>query len=418
MNLHIATQIARTHLLAKKKQTLVAMLGVTFGIAMFITMISFMQGVNQFLEDSALDASPHVRMYNEVNTQRPSLIDQQHPGTGNFNVTYHQKPKDQLARLKNGLAIAERIAAEPGVLGVSPQVATQAFFNNGPIQLAGTISGVNIPRENRLYKLDTRLKSGSLRTLQTNPDGLVMGVNLARKLNVRLGDKVTVTTPIGSTRILRIVGTFGFGIGTVDNTKCYANLPTVQEMLQKDPSYITDIHVKMDDPLLAIPLSQRLRRLYGYHTEDWATANSAVLAGKKIRNVMTYVVSITLLVVAGFGIYNIMNMTVINKIKDIAILKATGFDGRDIVAIFLLQALFIGITGGLLGLVIGFGISYALSITPFDAGDLLSLKTFPVIFKAQYYVMGLAFGVITTLLAGYFPSRKAANVDPVAILRG
>ncbi|WP_080056480.1 ABC transporter permease [Spirosoma aerolatum] len=416
MDIRIASQIAQTHLLAKKRQTLVAMLGVTFGIAMFITMISFMQGVNQFLEDSALDASPHIRLYNEVNTQRPSLIDQLNPG--NFNVVYHQKPKDELARIKNGIAIAERIEKEPGVLGVSPQVATQAFYNNGPIQLSGTISGVDIERENRLYKLNTRLKSGSLRGLQSNPDGLLMGAVLARKLNVRVGDKVTVTTPIGSTRVLRVVGTFGFGVGTVDNTKSYANLSTVQEMLQKDPSYITDIHIKMVDPLQAIPFGQQLRAMYGYYTEDWATANTAILAGEKIRNVMTFVVSMTLLVVAGFGIYNIMNMTVINKIKDIAILKATGFDGRDIIAIFLLQAIFIGFSGGLLGLLIGFGLSYMLSITPFDAGDFLSLKTFPVIFDPKYYVMGILFGVITTVLAGFFPSRKAAQVDPVAILRG
>ena len=416
MDIKIAAQIAQTHLLAKKRQTLVAMMGVTFGIAMFITMISFMQGVNQFLEDSALDASPHIRVYNEVNTQRPSLIAQLHPG--NFNVVYHQKPKDELSRLKNGLTIAERIEKEPGVLGVSPQIATQAFYNNGPIQLAGTISGVDIERENRLYKLESRLKSGSINTLKTNPDGLIMGSVLARKLNVQVGDKVTVTTPAGGTRILRVVGTFGFGIGTVDNTKSYANLSTVQEMLQKDPSYITDIHIKMIDPLQALPFGRKLRAMYGYYTEDWATANTAILAGEKIRNVMTFVVSLTLLVVAGFGIYNIMNMTVINKIKDIAILKATGFDARDIIAIFLLQAAFIGFSGGLLGLVIGFGLSYLLSISPFDAGDFLSIKTFPVIFDSKYYFMGLLFGVITTILAGFFPSRKAAQIDPVAILRG
>ena len=416
MDIRIASQIARTHLLARKRQTLVAMLGVTFGIAMFITMISFMQGVNQFLEDSALDASPHIRLYNEVNTQRPGLIEQLKPG--NFNVIYHQKPKDEQARVKNGLTIAERIEHEPGVLGTSPQVATQAFYNNGPIQLSGTISGVDIDRENRLYKLTTRLKSGTLNALKTNPDGLIMGAVLARKLNVRLGDKVTITTPKGGTRILRVVGTFGFGVGTVDNTKSYATLSTVQEILQRDPSYITDVHVKMFDPMQAIPFGKKLRATYGYYTEDWATANTAILAGEKIRNMLTFVVSITLLVVAGFGIYNIMNMTVINKIKDIAILKATGFDAKDIIAIFLLQAAFIGFTGGLLGLLIGFGLSSLLSVTPFDAGDFLSIKTFPVIFSGKYYVMGLLFGIITTVLAGFFPSRKAAQVDPVAILRG
>ncbi len=403
-------------MLAKKRQTLIAMLGVTFGIAMFIVMISFMQGVNQFLENSALDASPHIRMFNEVNTQRPGLIDELRPN--GFNVVYHQKPKNEQARLKNGVILAGRIEKEPGVLGVSAQVATQAFFNNGPIQLSGTISGVDVERENRLYRLNERLKSGTLNALKTNPNGLLMGVSLAQKLNVQVGDKVSVTTPVGDTRILRVVGTFGFGIATIDNTKSYAALSTVQEMLQRDPSFVTDIHVKMIDPMQALSFGKRLEAMFGYHTEDWAEANTAILTGEKLRNVMTFVVSFTLLVVAGFGIYNIMNMTVMNKIKDIAILKATGFDKRDIVAVFLLQAVFIGLSGGLLGLLIGFGLSYSLSVTPFDTGGMLDIKTFPVIFKAKFYVMGLLFGLITTILAGYFPSKKAAQVDPVAILRG
>jgi lipoprotein-releasing system permease protein len=123
-------------------------------------------------------------------------------------------------------------------------------------------------------------------------------------------------------------------------------------------------------------------------------------------------------VVAGFGIYNIMNMNVLNKMKDIAILKATGFAGKDIIAIFLIQSLIIGILGALLGLFIGFCLSTLLSVTPFDAGDFLTIKTFPVIFQVKYYLMGVVFGVITTILAGYFPAKKASRIDPVAILRG
>ena len=113
-----------------------------------------------------------------------------------------------------------------------------------------------------------------------------------------------------------------------------------------------------------------------------------------------------------------MNMNVMNKIRDIAILKATGFAGKDIVAVFLIQAIIIGVLGALLGLLIGFGLSFMLSRTPFEAGGFIDIKTFPVIFKAKYYVFGLFFGLITTILAGYFPARKAAKIDPVAILRG
>jgi lipoprotein-releasing system permease protein len=152
--------------------------------------------------------------------------------------------------------------------------------------------------------------------------------------------------------------------------------------------------------------------------EDWETANASILAGTVIRNVMTIVVCLTLLIVAGFGIYNIMNMNIINKMKDIAILKATGFESNDITGIFLLQSLMIGIAGGIVGLLIGFGVSYILSRTPFPAGEVVRMKTFPVNFKLVHYMSGLFFGFLTTLFAGYFPSRRAAKIDPVQIIRG
>ena len=133
---------------------------------------------------------------------------------------------------------------------------------------------------------------------------------------------------------------------------------------------------------------------------------------------MTGVVSFTLLLVAGFGIYNIMNMNIINKMKDIAILKATGFEGKDITAIFLFQSLIIGVLGGILGLLVGFVFSYLLSITPFPEATFFRISTFPVNFLPEHYIMGVLFGFLTTLFAGYFPSRKASTIDPVIIIRG
>ena len=133
---------------------------------------------------------------------------------------------------------------------------------------------------------------------------------------------------------------------------------------------------------------------------------------------LTFVVSITLLVVAGFGIYNIMNMTIANKMKDIAILKAQGFARRDIVQIFLSQSMVIGLLGALSGILLGFLLSYGLSRVPFPSNDFIGLKYFPVIFNPKHYMFGIVFGILTTFVAGFAPSLKASRIDPVAILRG
>jgi lipoprotein-releasing system permease protein len=420
MNWKLAFNIAATHLLTKKKQSIVAMLGVTFGISMFIIMISFMTGVNQFTEDMAMDNTPHIHIYKplEIEDKKIIALNREQKGT-NWYVVQHQRPKNELSKIKNGLALMESIEAMPGVRGVAPQLSTQVFYNNGPVKIPGNVYGIDVKRQAELFDLDKKMDMGSLDELLKASDVIVMGKGLAEKMNVTLGDRVSVTTPEGGNLNLKVVGIFSFGIAAMDQTQSYATLATVQKILQKDPSYITDLNVKMNDVTKAADLRADLEnRISGVKIEDWEEANQSLLAGEQIRNIMTFVVCLTLLVVAGFGIYNIMNMNIINKMKDIAILKATGFQGSDVTGIFMLQSVMIGIAGGLLGLGIGFFFSYLLSITPFPAGEFFRIDTFPVNFNPAHYLIGLFFGFLTTLFAGWFPSRKAAKIDPVAIIRG
>jgi lipoprotein-releasing system permease protein len=416
-SLIIAAEIAKTHLLAKKRQTIVASLGVTFGIAMFILMISFMTGVNGILEETTLVSTPHVRIFNEVETIRPSVLDEVN-GTGSWNIVHHMKAKDEQLNVRNGLIIADRIEKDPDVLGVSAQLTTQVFYNNGPTEITGMLAGVDILKEDKLYGISKKIKSGSIEAFLAGKDVILMGEGLAKKLNVRTGDKVQITTPAGKTKLLRIAGTYKFGIGTIDNMRSYTSIQAVQKIMGKKPDFVTELHIKFNDLNKSKAEAARYQARFGNKAEDWETANATILVSFKIRNILTFVVSATLLIVAGFGIYNIMNMTVYDKMKDIAILKATGFESREIILVFLLQAVFIGMIGGLMGMQFGFILSYALSKTPFDGGEFLSIETFPVNMDLKFYVFGMLFGIITTILAGFFPARKASQIDPVKILRG
>jgi lipoprotein-releasing system permease protein len=412
----LSLEIAKTHLLAKPKQTIVAMMGVTFGIGMFIALISLMTGLNDFTESLTMTSSPDIHIFNDVTQARPTILSEVNPhGT---NLVHHQKPKNETPKLRNALEIVQLIRKDQRVLGAAPMLASQVFYNYGPVQLNGNILGVEILEEDKLFDLRSKMKSGRIEELLTNHSGMIMGTGLARKLNARLGDRVVITTPQGYTLTLKIVGTFQMGLGAIDNVRSYANISTAQAILQKAPGYITDINVKLKDLHRARVIARELQKSFGYKAEDWETANSTFLTGNKIRNIITYSVSITLLVVAGFGIYNILNMTIHNKMKDIAILKATGFSGGDVRQIFMIQSLVIGFVGSLAGLLIGFGLSVLISKASFPGGDFISLDHFPVQFNPRFYLIGVVFGVATTAIAGYMPSRKAAGVDPIEILRG
>ena len=152
--------------------------------------------------------------------------------------------------------------------------------------------------------------------------------------------------------------------------------------------------------------------------EDIQTANSQFETGSFVRSLISYVVGITLLIVAGFGIYNILNMMIYEKMDTIAILKATGFSGSDVRKIFLGIALTIGLVGGLLGLVFGFSLSLIIDQIPFNTAALPTIKTYPVNYNPMFYTIGIVFALITTYFAGLFPARKASKIDPVIIIRG
>jgi len=338
------------------------------------------------------------------------------PGT--VNIVDHVKPKDVLPGLKDGKHVVQTLAQNPQVAAISGSINAQVFYRLGSSTINGMINGIEFDAENALFNLQSKLTDGSFKELSTLPNSVVMGVGLAKRLNVKTGDRLALTTENGNNFFVTVAGTFKTGMTDIDKQQSYANLNTVQRFLGVPAAYITDIKIKLHDMELAPALSQKLQQQYGFQGSDWKQDNAAILQGDVLRSLIVYGVAITILLVAGFGIFNILTMMIYEKMKDIAILKAMGFSDSDIRWIFLVQALIIGITGALLGLLFGFLCSWGISKIPYKSDVMITLDHLPVSFNVMYYVMGFTFGIITTTLAGYLPSRKASHVDPITILRG
>ena len=165
-------------------------------------------------------------------------------------------------------------------------------------------------------------------------------------------------------------------------------------------------------------MANEYKSLFGLEAIDIQTANSEFETGSSIRTLISYVVGITLLIVAGFGIYNILKMIIYEKIDSIAILKATGFSGCYVKTVFLMIAFTIGFFGGSIGLLSGYLLSLLIDAIPFHFPSLPSVTTYPVNYNPAYYLIGILFSLVTTYLAGLFPATKASKVDPVVIIRG
>jgi lipoprotein-releasing system permease protein len=299
------------------------------------------------------------------------------------------------------------------VLHTAPQVNVDLFYNSGKSQLKGIGSGINVKEADAMFNIQSTMKAGILENLATDLNGIIIGKGIADKMNVRLDDNLTIISSFGVIKVMKVIGIFSTDNKSTDESKSYINIATAQQLIKENPNTVTDIYVSVMEPDSSAYFASKLQHLTEYKVEEWQTANADQLAQNKMLGTMTPMIAFSIMLVAAFGIYNIINMTITQKMNDIAILKANGFKGNDIVKIFVTEAFIMGAIGTIIGVSLGAVLVHILSgvyIGP-------PVGYFPIKFSASIFISGTIFGLIVSLGAGYLPARKASKVDPVEIFR-
>lgn len=410
-------KIAATHLLSKKRQTIVAMLGVTFGSMIFIFQAGLMTGFQSTFIDQTINTTANIHIYNEPNRNRPSLLERFDRDSADWIVVRNQKPKDELNKIKNGYQIIRQLEQHPAVLGVSPFLGSQAILRAGIVQYAGRIAGIDVDKEDLVFHTSDYMIEGDLHRLQTINNAIILGAGLAENLGVGVNDNIALIAPNGTTLDMKVVGINRTGLTELDRNRAYISIRNAQILLGVDPSYITDINIKLKDINQAESLSKEFQQRFGFKAEDWRTANANIFGVFKIQNMVTYLIIASILIVSGFGIFNILMMIIYEKMGDIAILKAIGYKNRDIKLLFITESLTIGLLGGLLGLAAGFLLTRIIGSIPLNIKGFVTMEYLKFNSSPLFYIIAFSFALIATTLAGYFPAKKAASVDPVDIIR-
>lgn len=418
MNFRLIFRIARSLLFARWRQTLVAAIGVTFSITMFIALLGFMNGLNDLLDGLILNRTAHVRLFNEIKPSENQPIQHASKFHSSYDFVRSVRASSGRQEIYNSGAILQTLRRDPRVLGVAPKVTTQVFFNTGAVNITGVINGIDVEAESKLFHFTDYVVEGNPIDIKNVSNGIILGKALAEKLLANVGDVVQVTTSQQQRFSLKVVGLFQSGLTDFDKVQSYASLATAQRIMGRPSTYVTDIQVRLFDLDASPAVAKEYAKLFDADAEDIQTANAQFETGSFIRSLISYAVGITLLIVAGFGIYNILNMMIYEKMDSIAILKATGFSGRDVNYIFIVIALSIGIFGGVLGLGFGFLVSLVIDQIPFNTASLPTVTTYPVNYDLVFYVIAISFSIVTTYFAGWSPARKASRVDPVVIIRG
>ncbi len=409
MKKNINIDIAFTHIYTRKKQTMVAALGVAIGVGMYLFMNSLDAGFSKYSTDEIFKNNAHIKIYKNDEISKPLTTDD----SSGLRVIINPQITTLSKKIINPEALLAAVKSQPYVTNAIAQVNFDAYYNRGKAQIKGTGNGVNMIEYAQMFNTDKYMVAGNTEALQGNLNGIIIGSGISEKLSLGINDNITVTSSFGIVKVMKIVGIFMTGSSMNDNTKSYVNISTAQQFIKEGPSFVSTLFINTRDANNPEPFVQKLQQLTSYTVEDWKTSNADVLSGNNTRETMMGAISMAILIVAGFGIYNILSSTIIQKINDIAILKATGFNGNDVVKIFIVEAIIMGIIGTAVGLLLG-SVLIAIMSNIYMGGP---VGYFPIGFELTLFIRSFILGMLITLCAGYFPARKAAKVDPVEIFR-
>ncbi|CAK0781722.1 lipoprotein-releasing system permease protein [Gammaproteobacteria bacterium] len=410
----IQWSIALTHLVSRKRQTLVSLIGIVLGVAFFLAVSALMRGSEADFIKRLVDNSPHITVYDEYRQPQRQPAHLQWP-EGAVEVQ-RVKPLTEVRGLRGYLQRLLFIESLPG-LRVAPVLVGSAVVTFSGRNEGITLNGIVPAKMKQVSTIEEHLIEGSLDQLAANPNGLVIGVGLARKFGLTLDSTLNVAPPGGEVHSMKVVGLFRTGMASYDETQTFASLKRVQAILNRSHR-VNRLIIQLDDPYSARETARVIEQHMGYKSVSWREASEDLLNVLMVRNVIMYSVVSAILVVASFGIYNTISTIVMEKTRDIAILKSMGFHARDVRGIFLIEGMLVGTLGSSLGMLLGTGLMWLLAQVTLKPPGSSETVHLPVYWGYEQYLLATAFALISATGAAYLPARKAGRVQPVEILRG
>lgn len=410
----LSLDIALSHLVNRRRQSAVSLLGVAMGVAFFIGIASMMQGFQKDFVARVIDVQPHIVIKDEYRDPPPQPAESIYSG-GAVELR-GLKPRDEVRGIRNAREILASLAGRPGI-HVAPTLSGQVLLRYGSKDVSVGITGIEPASERQVTRLEKDMIAGSLDGLYTAANGIILGEGVAGKAGVGLNDTVSVISPEGVVMKMKVVGIFSSGITTVDYFDTYSLLKKAQ-VLQDRPNVINRLRIRLDDVTLAADTARQLESQFGYRSESWEESSRNVLGIFVIQNGIMYSTVGAILIVACFGIFNVISTVVYEKTRDIAILKSMGFLEADIRRIFLLEGLIVGLIGTVLGWALGFGIVEFLASLEFKMEGFVRTQGFILYRTPLHYLMSGCFAIASAMLAAWLPARRAARLNPVDIVRG
>ena len=387
-----------------RMQSLLIIVGVGVGVAVIVFMSALLSGLQGNLIKRTLSSQPHITLLPPEEIARP----QQPTGQTALRL---QKQAQRLRAIDQWQALRERLAGWPEIAAISPSASGPAFAIRGDARKAISVVGIEPERYTQVIALDERLTSGQLRV---GAGEAVIGIDLAKDLGAEVGDKLRLATADGRDETLTITGLFDLGNKGVNARNVYVGLRTAQSLLDLVGG-VSSIDLALHDLDLAEKLAQRIAAETGLTADSWIKTNAQFVTALSSQRVSSNVIRFFIALSVAFGIASVLVVSVIQRSKEIGILRAMGATQAQMRRIFLLQGAIVGFFGSLLGSLLAAGF---LMLWQLMARNPDGTPMFVIGLEPGLVALAAGGASLVGILAALLPARRAAKLDPVVAIRG
>jgi len=386
--------------------------GIVFGVGFFIVTQAQTSGFERFFIKTILGVNGMVRVEDRWQSTMRSMEAEE---GSNFRVSLENSVKF-ISGVEFPQQMMEAINHFPNVVAAAPVIRGSAVIVANFKEYDCKPYGIDTQKHFQVSDLSEQVIYGSIEDFQRNPYGVLIGERLARRMNLMPGDPFLLQARGQSTRF-RVSGVFETGIEQVDKERVYMHLPASRSILQR-PTGASFIQINLDDPEKAPEFADRLAPILSHSVMSWQQREKTWLQVFYVLRLSSALTVSTIILISGLGMFNTLVMIIIDKTREIAILRSMGYTRSDITQIFMLQGLLVLGFGVILGWAFAAASTYGLSKLPIRIRGIFATDSFVVNWDISHYIWAAVIATVIVTIASYFPARRAARLEPGAVIRG
>ena len=386
------------------------------GTMMFAIISGMQLGMREFVVDRLLSNTAHVKISaRDQSVNKEEITQLFYPDGEMIDWVSPPSGKREEAHILYPQGWFDRLREDPEVIGYSPTLHMSVIISKGDTRHPAALIGVVPELHESVLDINQYIQVGSLDVLKNSGNRVIVGDKLLENLGARVGDTIMVSAGQGELRPLKIAGVLSLSVEEVDKTLMIASLNDVQQ-LNKTPGQINEISISLVDINLAQSIADSWELVSRDKVESWEEVNASFLQIFVFQDIVRITVTTAILIVAAFGIYNVLSIIVNQKRREIAILRSIGYPPSMILQLFLIQGIILGLSGALFGLLIGFGLNLYIETIELNihigSGNHLIIS-----FAPSIYIMGFSMAFCSAILASLLPALAASKMTPIDIIR-